>query len=62
MSPPPLRALERAFALARSGDFAGVGAIRNQLRAEGFDATQVDGPLLLKQLRALIDTAKRRNL
>jgi hypothetical protein len=45
--------LERAFSLARSGKYAGITEIRAQLRAEGYSATQLEGPTLLKQLRAL---------
>ncbi len=45
--------LERAFSLARSGKYAGITEIRAQLRAEGYSATQLEGPTLLRQLRAL---------
>lgn len=47
--------LERAFALARSGSVQRIADIRTTLRSEGFDATQLDGPVLKRQLRALID-------
>ena len=51
--------LERAFALARSGDCSNVNEIRQRLRAERFD--QVDahlaGPSLSRQLRALCEQA-----
>jgi len=45
--------LERAFALARSGEYDGVSAIRVQLKAEGFGLVQLEGPSLIKQLRAI---------
>jgi hypothetical protein len=53
-----LTPLERAFALARTGDYAGVSEIRNQLQAEGYETRQLEGPALLKQLRALCDAAR----
>ena len=48
--------LERAFALARTGKYAGVTEIRAQLRAEGLGTNQLEGPSLLRQLRALCTT------
>jgi hypothetical protein len=45
--------LERAFALARSGEYQGLAEIRAQLRAEGFSTKQLEGPRLLKQIRDL---------
>ena len=50
-------ALERAFQLARSGRVADVAQIRQQLKREGYSAAQVEGPALVRQLRALIDAA-----
>lgn len=50
---PQLTVLERAFALARSGDYPGVGEVRTQLKAEGYATAQLEGPSLLRQLRAL---------
>jgi hypothetical protein len=56
-----LNTVERAFALARSGNCASVNDIRQRLRAERFD--QVDahlaGPSLSRQLRTLCDEARR---
>ena len=47
--------IERAFDLARSGRFATVTLIRKQLRLEGYqEKSQLRGPTLYKQLRALI--------
>jgi hypothetical protein len=51
-------ALERAFILARSGEYAGISDIRAQLRAEGFGTQQLEGPALLKQIRALCTAAR----
>jgi hypothetical protein len=51
--------LERAFDLARTGDYAGIGEIRDALKAEGFTLRQLDGPSLQKQLRKLCADARR---
>ena len=52
--------LERAFALARSGDYASVNDIRLQLKRERFDHVDAHlvGPSLTRQLRALCDEAR----
>jgi hypothetical protein len=50
--------LERAFALARTGEYAGPGEIRTQLKAEGYSTSQLEGPSLFKQLRALCLAAR----
>ena len=50
--------LERAFTLARTGEYAGVSEIRAQLKAEGYAIQQMEGPSLMKQLRELC-TASR---
>jgi hypothetical protein len=49
-----ITALERAFQLARSGDYTSVPDIKKQLSAEGYAASQVEGRTLVKQLVALI--------
>ena len=54
-------ALERAFALARSGDYESVTAIRQQLKTEGYALSQLEGPSLGRQLRALCSAAKGLN-
>ncbi|HYD45216.1 MAG TPA: hypothetical protein VEA79_08130 [Phenylobacterium sp.] len=46
-------ALERAFELAKSGDYATVSEVTRQLKAEGFATSQITGPSLGKQLREL---------
>jgi hypothetical protein len=51
-------ALERAFQLAQSGDFASVQHIKQRLAKEGYSAEQVNGPKLLAQLRQLIASAR----
>jgi hypothetical protein len=52
--------LERAFALAQSGDYASVLDIRVQLRSEGFEQVEAHlaGPSISRQLRALCDQAR----
>ena len=51
--------VERAFELARSGDYASITALRDQLRAEGYNQNLLEGPTLLKQLRELIRSSYR---
>jgi len=55
-----LTTIERAFALARTGECTNVAEIRKRLRAEGFD--QVDahlsGPAIARQLRDLCNDAR----
>ena len=52
--------LERAFALARSGECAGVVDIRARLKAERFDLIEahLQGPAINKQLRRLCQEAQ----
>ena len=54
----PPTPLERAFALARTGEYASVAEIRIQLHAEGYETNQLMGPTLFKQLRSLCDAAR----
>ena len=57
--------LERAFELARSGQFSSLEDIRLQLDREGLNPRAVVGPLLRRQLRDLICEAhpeERRGL
>ena len=51
--------LERAFTLARSGEYGGVSEIRAQLKAEGYAIQQMEGPSLLRQLRDLCLAARQ---
>jgi hypothetical protein len=55
---PSITALERAFQLARSGDYFSVDDIKRRLSAEGYSIAQVAGPTLRKQLHALIKAAQ----
>jgi len=56
-----LGTLERAFALARSGECASVGEIRMRLKKERCDSVEahLSGPSISKQLRALCDAARK---
>jgi hypothetical protein len=53
--------LERAFELARSGEYVGVSDLRQALIAEGYtDVTaQLTGPSLVSQLRRICVEARR---
>ena len=55
---PILTTLERAFQLARSGDYVSVADIKKQLISEGYSVAQITGPTLAKQLAALIKAAQ----
>ncbi len=50
--------IERAFELARSGDYSSVSDIRRMLVVEGYELYQITGPSLLSQLRKLIQSAR----
>jgi len=58
---PNYTPLERAFALARTGDYAGIGEIRAQLKAEGYAVAQLEGKILFKQLRDICIAARTRS-
>ena len=51
-------ALERAFQLARSGDYANLSALKDQLRLEGHPTNQIEGATLMKQLRDLLKASR----
>ncbi len=53
--------LERAFELARTGEYEGVKELRVRLKSEGFTLSQVEGPLLTRQLRDLCRAARLAN-
>jgi hypothetical protein len=53
-----MTALERAFQLARSGRAAGVRDIITSLKRDGYSASQIEGPLLKRQLADLIKAAR----
>jgi hypothetical protein len=57
--------IERAFQLARTGQYVSVEDLKKKLRAEGYSVATITGPTLLRQLRELIRaarTATRRSL
>ncbi len=49
--------LERAFELAKSGEYSTVNIIKGKLKAEGYPLDEVDGKSLTAQLRALMKDA-----
>jgi hypothetical protein len=53
-----MTALERAFQLARSASVAGLTEIIRSLERDGYSATQIEGPLLRRQLTDLIKAAR----
>jgi hypothetical protein len=55
----PKTPLERAFDLARTGDYSGVAEIRKQLKSEGFDLRTIEGPSLIRQLKGICVAAKQ---
>jgi len=56
---PHVSALERAFQIARSGQYATVAQIRIALTKEGYSINQLEGPELIKQLRLIIKATIR---
>ena len=50
--------LERAFELARSGEFANIYRLKQRLSKEGYGVDQLTGPLLLAQIKSLIRGAR----
>jgi hypothetical protein len=57
----PTPITERAYEIARSGSCADVVAIRNQLRAEGYDRVgqYIQGRALVRALNVLCQSALR---
>jgi len=49
-------AIERAFQLAKSGRCRSMRDIRMALRAEGYPDYQLEGKVLIEQLRALMQS------
>lgn len=49
--------LERAFELARSGKCLNINDIALHLHSEGYSVSQLEGPVLKKQLLSLIEEA-----
>ena len=60
MTTPP-STLERAFQLARSGEYASTAEIRTQLKRERCEAVDahLQGPSINRQLRLLCDAARK---
>lgn len=54
-----INSIERAFQLARSGEFIRVDELKRRLSAEGYNAYQIEGRTLSRQLMALINAAKK---
>lgn len=50
--------LERAFELARTGEYRGLPEIRAQLRTEGYATAQLEGPSLVRQIKAICTAAQ----
>jgi hypothetical protein len=57
---PHKTTLERAFELARSGEFGHLQEITHRLRAERYDLNQMFGRQLTAQLRSIMAGAKRK--
>ena len=51
---PNVNTLERAFELARTGEFAKIDQIKMRLQQEGYPSTLVAGKYLSAQLRELM--------
>lgn len=54
-------ALQRAFELAQTGKYLNVLEIIKRLKAENYNAEQVQGPALKKQLIQLIEKSRKSN-
>ena len=57
--PQRMTTMERAFDLARSGKFTTLTEIITTLDREGYSASQIQGPLLKRQLTDLIKAARQ---
>jgi hypothetical protein len=58
---PKLSTIERAFQIARSGHASNVQEIKDALRKEGYMPEQISGPVLSKQLLAIITVAREKD-
>lgn len=54
---PNTTSLERAFELAKSGQYLTMDHIRTKLKAEGYDFRQLEGRVLSKQLVEIMQNA-----
>ena len=57
---PNVTALERAFQLAKTGQYLGVVEIKQQLNQEGYSHNQIEGRTLIRQLQEIIRVAIQR--
>lgn len=57
---PNVTALERAFELAKSGQYASSTEIKAKLNREGYSSDQVTGATLMRQLRLAIAIARAK--
>ena len=55
---PEISIIERAFQLAKTGQYGSVEDLKRKLRAEGYSVTAITGPSLLRQLRELIKAGR----
>jgi hypothetical protein len=55
---PEPSVIERAFQLARTGQYGSVEDLKRKLRAEGYTVAAITGPTLLRQLRELIKAGR----
>ena len=53
-----ITALERAFQLAKLGQVATLSDLLGTLKRDGYSVSQIDGPVLKRQLRELIKAAR----
>jgi hypothetical protein len=51
--------LERAFELARTGEYGNVSEIKARLQGEGYAPSQLEGPSLVRQIKALCTAAQQ---
>jgi hypothetical protein len=54
-----ISSVERAFQLARTGEHDCVRRVKMALRDEGYNAYQVQGPILSGQLTKIINATKK---
>jgi hypothetical protein len=50
--------IERAFEMARTGKYLSASEIKRAVSAEGYAVAQIEGPMLMRQLRGLIRDAR----
>jgi hypothetical protein len=50
--------LERAFEPAKTGGFQKMRELRRRLQEEGYNSSQIEGPVLMQQLREMSKAAR----